>query len=166
MALPLHGRGMGARVPPRSGTHGLSAEDTRRAPVMKHSIKHTATAPRAAPRRGRPRREVEAWKEDLSFEQAFAEEDFRPAESEADSERSPLDRELSNKAGGDGASADDALTLYLKQMGAIPLLKPAQERELTQRVETARRRYRHPVFFNWERNDPVREPVDEDRGSP
>src|SRR5262245_38751782 len=155
MALPLHGRGMGARVPPRSGTPSLSAEDTRRAPLMKHSIKHAATAPRAAPRRGRPRRSAEAWKEDLSFEQAFAEEDFRPAESEADSERSPLDRELSNKAGGDGASADDALTLYLKQMGAIPLLKPAQERELTQRVEIARRRYRHAVFFNWDSIDRV-----------
>src|SRR5262245_39240722 len=120
----------------------------RRAPPMKHTVKHPGIAPQIALRRGRPRRSAETWKEDLSFEQAFAEEGFRPVTSE-------VAGGLSNAAGGDGAYADDALTLYLKQMGAIPLLKPAQERELTQRLEIARRRYRHAVFFNWDSIDRV-----------
>src|SRR5438874_7031653 len=45
--------------------------------------------------------------------------------------------------------ADDALGLYLKQMGAIPLLTRAKELALAERLETARRRYRRAVLFNW-----------------
>lgn len=45
--------------------------------------------------------------------------------------------------------ADDALGLYLKQMGAIPLLNRAKELALAERLETARRRYRRAVLFNW-----------------
>src|SRR5262245_6595324 len=48
-----------------------------------------------------------------------------------------------------GGGADDALGLYLKQMGAIPLLTRAKELALAERLETARRRYRHAVLFNW-----------------
>lgn len=43
-------------------------------------------------------------------------------------------------------SSDDALGLYLKQMGAIPLLNRKQELELAQRLETARLRYRHAAL--------------------
>ena len=106
---------------------------------MKQTTPSTKSAPgRGKAPRGRPPRSEQTWQEDLSFDQGFA-----------DVEMSPMDREFSMAAGTDGASADDALTVYLKQMGAIPLLKPAQERDLTQRLESARRRYRHAVFCNW-----------------
>jgi RNA polymerase primary sigma factor len=45
--------------------------------------------------------------------------------------------------------ADDALGLYLKQMGAIPLLSRERELALAIRLEDARRRYRHAVLFSW-----------------
>jgi RNA polymerase primary sigma factor len=46
-------------------------------------------------------------------------------------------------------SPDDALGLYLRQMGAIPLLNRDQELALAQRLETARRRYRHACLATW-----------------
>src|SRR4051794_16271187 len=42
-----------------------------------------------------------------------------------------------------GSSPDDTLGLYLRQMGAIPLLNRKQELELAQRLERARQRYTH-----------------------
>jgi RNA polymerase primary sigma factor len=45
--------------------------------------------------------------------------------------------------------ADDALGLYLKQMGAIPLLSREKELALAIRLEQARDRYRHAVLFSW-----------------
>src|SRR6202011_5144464 len=47
-------------------------------------------------------------------------------------------------------SADDALGLYLRQMGAIPLLSRKEELDLAQRLETARRRYPHAALLNWQ----------------
>lgn len=44
---------------------------------------------------------------------------------------------------------DDSLGLYLRQMGAIPLLSRAKELELAMRLETARRRYRRAAQWNW-----------------
>jgi RNA polymerase primary sigma factor len=44
---------------------------------------------------------------------------------------------------------DDTLGLYLRQMGAIPLLTRKEELELAQRLERARDRYRHAVLSNW-----------------
>jgi RNA polymerase primary sigma factor len=45
--------------------------------------------------------------------------------------------------------ADDALGLYLKQMGSVPLLSRDEELELTQRLEQTRRRYRHAALWSW-----------------
>src|SRR5438067_3637885 len=42
--------------------------------------------------------------------------------------------------------ADDALGLYLRQMGAIPLLNRAQELALATRLEAARVRFRHAAL--------------------
>ena len=44
---------------------------------------------------------------------------------------------------------DDTLGLYLRQMGAIPLLNRKQELELAQRLEKARQRYRHAALSSW-----------------
>jgi RNA polymerase primary sigma factor len=45
--------------------------------------------------------------------------------------------------------ADDALGLYLRQMGAIPLLNRKEEKALAERLETARLRYRRAVLCSW-----------------
>jgi len=47
-------------------------------------------------------------------------------------------------------SPDDTLGLYLRQMGAIPLLSRKEELDLAQRLETARRRYRHAALLSWQ----------------
>jgi RNA polymerase primary sigma factor len=49
----------------------------------------------------------------------------------------------------DNHGADDALGLYLRQMGAIPLLNREQELALARRLETARRRYRRAALMSW-----------------
>ena len=50
---------------------------------------------------------------------------------------------------------DDALGLYLKQMGAIPLLSRDQELTLARKLERARERYRRSVFFSWFNLQPI-----------
>jgi len=45
--------------------------------------------------------------------------------------------------------ADDALGLYLKQMGAIPLLNREKELCLAKKLEKSRQRYRRAVLFCW-----------------
>jgi RNA polymerase primary sigma factor len=49
----------------------------------------------------------------------------------------------------DGPTADDALGLYLQQMGAIALLTRREELELAQRLEKARQRYRRAALASW-----------------
>jgi RNA polymerase primary sigma factor len=44
---------------------------------------------------------------------------------------------------------DDALGLYLRQMGAIPLLSRDEELELAMQLEMRRRRYRHAALSCW-----------------
>lgn len=46
-------------------------------------------------------------------------------------------------------SADDALGLYLQQMGSVPLLNREEELELSERLERTRRRYRRAALWNW-----------------
>ena len=48
----------------------------------------------------------------------------------------------------DGNGPDDALGLYLRQMGAIPLLNREQELTLARRLEKARHRYRRAALLN------------------
>ncbi len=50
---------------------------------------------------------------------------------------------------GETAAASDVLGLYLQQMGSIPLLNRTEESELTQRLDTTRRRFRHATLMNW-----------------
>jgi RNA polymerase primary sigma factor len=49
----------------------------------------------------------------------------------------------------DAHAPDDALGLYLRQMGAIPLLDRKQELALAQQLEMRRRRYRHAAMSSW-----------------
>ncbi len=46
-------------------------------------------------------------------------------------------------------SLDDALGLYLRQMGAIPLLNRQQELALAQRLDRTRARFRHAALCSW-----------------
>lgn len=56
----------------------------------------------------------------------------------------------SNEEGSPNVSGpDDALGLYLRQMGAIPLLNRNEELTLAQGLERARRRFRRAALFNW-----------------
>src|SRR5262245_49050469 len=45
--------------------------------------------------------------------------------------------------------ADDSLGLYLRQMGAIPLLNRQQELALARRLERGRSRFRKSVLWSW-----------------
>jgi RNA polymerase primary sigma factor len=67
-----------------------------------------------------------------------------PDEHDPEAAAAPVEAE-----GEEGHGADDALGLYLRQMGAIPLLTREQELSLARRLETVRRRYRHAVLLNW-----------------
>jgi RNA polymerase primary sigma factor len=49
----------------------------------------------------------------------------------------------------DTHAPDDALGLYLRQMGAIPLLDRKQELALAERLERRRRHYRMTALLNW-----------------
>jgi len=49
----------------------------------------------------------------------------------------------------DTHAPDDALGLYLRQMGAIPLLDRKQELALAERLERRRRHYRITALLNW-----------------
>jgi RNA polymerase primary sigma factor len=89
------------------------------------------------------------WPDDI-----FAEESGHPVTSVGDIDSEHLTAEDEESAPvatskGSNRSADDALGLYLKQMGAIPLLNRKQELELAQRLETARSRFRHAALSNW-----------------
>jgi len=67
-----------------------------------------------------------------------------PAAAELDEETQPaLDGHEDENA------PDDALGLYLRQMGAIPLLNREQELALAKRLEYRRSRYRRAALLNW-----------------
>ena len=61
----------------------------------------------------------------------------------------PVDQAVAEETSGSSGGADDALGLYLKQMGAIPLLNREKELSLATRLEKARRHYRRAVLFSW-----------------
>lgn len=48
-----------------------------------------------------------------------------------------------------GSGPDDALGLYLRQMGAIPLLSRDQELTMAQKLERLRSRFRRSALCNW-----------------
>jgi RNA polymerase primary sigma factor len=84
------------------------------------------------------------WSElpDDSFAAEEDDEDAEETEEEDEASAAELDEE-------DTHAPDDALGLYLRQMGAIPLLSREQELALAERLELKRRRYRHAAMMNW-----------------
>jgi RNA polymerase primary sigma factor len=73
---------------------------------------------------------------------AFARDEPAPAEVDEDAPTSVEGHEEEN-------APDDALGLYLRQMGAIPLLSRDQELALAKRLEEKRNRYRRAALLNW-----------------
>ncbi len=65
----------------------------------------------------------------------------RPSETSSSDEDQPAEHS--------GGGVDDALGLYLKQMGSIPLLNRERELRLAKHLENTRRRYRRASLFNW-----------------
>jgi RNA polymerase primary sigma factor len=85
----------------------------------------------------RPRREL-GWEED---------EDFAAVDPEDVEEVAQTEEAVDE--GDDPHAPDDALGLYLRQMGAIPLLDRNQELALAMRLEDRRNRYRMAALTNW-----------------
>jgi RNA polymerase primary sigma factor len=79
---------------------------------------------------------------DLPDEPFIAEETEEAEEEEEEAAAAETEDE-------DTHAPDDALGLYLRQMGAIPLLSREQEVALAKRLELKRRRYRHAAMLNW-----------------
>ncbi len=73
---------------------------------------------------------------------AFAAEEPASAEIDEDAPTTAEGHEEEN-------APDDALGLYLRQMGAIPLLSREQELSLAKRLEEKRNRYRRAALLNW-----------------
>jgi RNA polymerase primary sigma factor len=89
-------------------------------------------------RRGRPRKMRPEWTE---------REDYRDNSTVLVAD---ADEGLSRAEAGPTADmANDTLSVYLKQMGSIPLLKRDEEVELTNRLDRLRRRYRRAALANW-----------------
>jgi RNA polymerase primary sigma factor len=95
--------------------------------------------------------------ETLSFSDAFGSEgkaldragmDDEPAGLELADEPAP--EAAQESADDDSATApDDSLGLYLRQMGAIPLLSRDEEIRLAKRLEVARQRFRRSALWSW-----------------
>jgi RNA polymerase primary sigma factor len=100
------------------------------------------TGPRG--RRGRkPRAEALRAAPEAAYER-LADELLAQGGHEAEAHLPPAETVL-----GESAHAEDALGLYLQQMGSIPLLNRTEETELAQRLDRARQRFRHAALANW-----------------
>jgi len=87
-----------------------------------------------------PAEEPEAARADYDDDFGDDFDDAAPAAADEAEEAPPED---------DGSGPDDALGVYLRQMGAIPLLTREQELALAERLEEQRERFRHACMANW-----------------
>src|SRR5262245_46823356 len=119
------------------------------------SSRHSRSAPSSPPTRRRGRRPAQTLLEsgdlheqDLPFEEETARAESSSEESVAEEDAghtgSAEDADLDTTSG-----PDDALGLYLRQMGAIPLLNRTEELALARRLETTRQRYRRAALSTW-----------------
>src|SRR5262245_23262265 len=110
----------------------------RKAPREPMPTRKQSPPPGTDPEKERPRSlswddlEPESATHETSEEASIEEPSF-PAEEHTDEDSGP----------------DDALGLYLRQMGAIPLLSRKEELTLAQKLERQRQRYRHAALYNW-----------------
>ncbi len=112
-------------------------------PEPVRALPEPAPGPGAAPERPAP---PAAWEEG-----PLAAGGAPPEDVEEDDEA-----ELAEEPAPDDENApDDALGLYLRQMGAIPLLTRDQELTLAKRLERQRTRYRRAALANWRTLDLV-----------
>jgi RNA polymerase primary sigma factor len=72
-----------------------------------------------------------------------------PTEESSSSELDDEDAPAAAEGHEEENAPDDALGLYLRQMGAIPLLNRQQELALAKRLEHKRSRYRRAALLNW-----------------
>jgi RNA polymerase primary sigma factor len=90
------------------------------------------------------------WDGDESLVQVdLIDEDLEEAEESAALEEDALPTAAEAVEEEDTHAPDDALGLYLRQMGAIPLLDRKQELALAERLERRRRHYRITALLNW-----------------
>jgi RNA polymerase primary sigma factor len=128
---------------------GKETDDLDRTDAMKRNIKRTGKTPPpdvvAVPAHQAHDRDEE---QTHTRRNAFHDDLDLGFEDEPE-EGSLLDESAPPAEEGDEQAPDDALGLYLRQMGAIPLLSRDQERTLAQRLEMRRRRYRRSALANW-----------------
>src|SRR4051794_16059585 len=92
------------------------------------------------PEQSRPDRQAPLpW--DETPDAPFVEAGDEPEEAAEETEE-PAAAPVEGSEGEDNHGADDALALYLRKMGPIPLLNRQQELSLAQRLEEKRRRFR------------------------
>ncbi|HJZ55606.1 MAG TPA: sigma-70 family RNA polymerase sigma factor, partial [Gemmataceae bacterium] len=85
---------------------------------------------------------------ELGFDDELADEFDAPTDDDTDLDTEPVSAEDEAPADEDYASGpDDALGLYLRQMGAIPLLTRDKELSLAQRLEHHRNRFRRAALL-------------------
>src|SRR5437764_10472794 len=106
----------------------LQAAVARRTPPLREGLDEAA----------RNRRPVDAVRPE-----PFRARRDRDEEDDEDDEKEPREE----AAGSNGP--DDALGVYLRQMGAIPLLNRKQELDLAQKLERHRVRFRKAALANW-----------------
>jgi RNA polymerase primary sigma factor len=115
--------------------------------------KAIASAGTLLPEPAQPRNDREAprpWDEplDAPFAETETEDETEEVEEREDAEE-PVAAVVEGSEGEDSHGADDALGLYLRQMGAIPLLNRQQELSLARRLEDKRKRFRRAALCNW-----------------
>jgi RNA polymerase primary sigma factor len=121
------GRNLAHNKPPKTAPRFARQAEQRTAPA-KRDLPWEAEEPTTP---------AELIDEELEEAEELHEEDAAlPASSEAAEEE-------------DTHAPDDALGLYLRQMGAIPLLDRKQELALAERLERRRRHYRMTALLNW-----------------
>lgn len=109
--------------------------------ILRRPLKATSRAPAAPPRTPRPP-EPRQLVEDIELEDDRADEksDDDDDEVEDAEEKAPVED-------ADDTAADDTLGVYLRQMGAIPLLNRVQELSMAMALEVARDRFRHAALL-------------------
>jgi len=115
-----------------------------RTPKKQHKT-HSEVLPDVPPQHSVPETEGGSGR-DLGWDDSST--DFAAEDHEAE-DLPMLEDEAVEELEGDSHAPDDALGLYLRQMGAIPLLNREQEVALAKRLENKRRRYRLSALANW-----------------